>query len=136
MCSVVHSLYSCCLGPSVWMNPGFSVGVSQNPKLHVKQISAINSKSSTAVSNQGAHSHNVSSSQIPTVNFDLGNEWDDWDDFDDENLVHASETSLTSCAPNAKPQVHQSVEYNMPGTLNCWFHYTQEIHVENQCVDC
>ncbi|XP_042284250.1 probable ATP-dependent DNA helicase HFM1 isoform X1 [Thunnus maccoyii] len=94
-------------GSSVWMNPGFSVGVSQNPKLHVNQISTVNSKRSTVLSNQGAHSNNVSLSQIPTVCFDLGNEWDDWGDFDDENLVHASETSLTSCAPNAKPQVQQ-----------------------------
>ncbi|XP_056149816.1 probable ATP-dependent DNA helicase HFM1 [Lampris incognitus] len=56
------------------------------------------------------NSNNVSTSQIPSVNFDLGNEWDDWDDFD-ENLVHASETSMSSCAPKAK--VQQSDDYSM-----------------------
>ncbi|XP_062285176.1 probable ATP-dependent DNA helicase HFM1 [Scomber scombrus] len=87
---------------SVWRNPGFSVGVSQNPKLHVNPINTVN-----VLSNQGVHHNKASSSQIPTVSFDLGDEWDDWGDFDDQNLVHASETSLASCAPNAKPQVQQ-----------------------------
>ncbi|XP_035525900.1 probable ATP-dependent DNA helicase HFM1 [Morone saxatilis] len=98
---------------SVWMNPGISVGVSQNHKPLLNQINTTNwaySKRSTAVSNQSAHCKNILSSQIPTVSFDLGNEWDDWGDFDDENLVRASETSCT-----AKPQVQPSVDYNTPG---------------------
>ncbi|XP_070775191.1 probable ATP-dependent DNA helicase HFM1 [Enoplosus armatus] len=96
---------------SVWMNSGISVGVSQNHKPHLNQISTTNSahsKRSTEVSNQGAHGENASASQIPTVSFDLGSEWDDWGDFDDENLVHASETSLALCPTNARPQVQQS----------------------------
>ncbi|XP_032386453.1 probable ATP-dependent DNA helicase HFM1 isoform X2 [Etheostoma spectabile] len=98
--------------PQRWMNPGTSVGVSQNHKPLLNQINTTSySKRSTAGSNQGAHYENASSSQIPTVSFDLGNEWDDWGDFDDENLVHASETSSASCPTNAK--VQQSLY--MPG---------------------
>ncbi|XP_028448259.1 probable ATP-dependent DNA helicase HFM1 isoform X4 [Perca flavescens] len=100
--------------PRMWMNPGTSVGVSQNHKPLLNQINTTSySKRSTAGSNQGARYENASSSQIPTVSFDLGNEWDDWGDFDDENLVHASETSSASCPTNA--EVQQSVYYNMPG---------------------
>ncbi|XP_030258651.1 probable ATP-dependent DNA helicase HFM1 isoform X2 [Sparus aurata] len=96
-----------------WMNPGVSVGVSQNHLNQINTTSSAYSKRSTAVSKQSTHCENASFSQIPTVSFDLGNEWDDWGDFDDENLVHASETSLASCP--TKPQVQQSVNYNMPG---------------------
>ncbi|XP_073346991.1 probable ATP-dependent DNA helicase HFM1 [Pagrus major] len=96
----------------MWMNPGVSVGVSQNHLNQINTTSSAYSKRSTAVSKQSTHYENASSSQIPTVSFDLGNEWDDWGDFDDENLVHASETSLASCP--TKPQVQQSVIYNMP----------------------
>lgn len=96
------------------MNPGFSAGESQNPKLHVTSMNSATSGKPAQVSNKGALSHNETPSGIPTVSFDLGNEWDDWDDFDDENLVHASETLV--CAP-AKSQVQQSVKNNMPGDL-------------------
>ncbi|XP_038574292.1 probable ATP-dependent DNA helicase HFM1 isoform X1 [Micropterus salmoides] len=95
-------------GSSMWKNPGISVGVSQNHKPHPNQINTTNLaylKRSAAVSNQD---ENAAASQIPTVSFDLGYEWDDWGDFDDENLVHASETSSALCPTNAKPQVQQS----------------------------
>lgn len=100
------------------MNTGVSVGVSQNHKPLLNQInttSSAYSKRPTAASNQGTCCKNASFSHIPTVSFDLGDEWDDWGDFDDENLVHASETSLALCPTNAKPQIQQSVDYNMPG---------------------
>ncbi|XP_050925720.1 probable ATP-dependent DNA helicase HFM1 [Lates calcarifer] len=84
---------------SAWMNRGTS-GWSQNPEQRLNQI------------NQYTHCQTVSPSQIPTVSFDLGNEWDD---FDDENLVHASETSFASSTANVKPQIQQSVENNMSG---------------------
>ncbi|XP_042353171.1 probable ATP-dependent DNA helicase HFM1 [Plectropomus leopardus] len=95
---------------SVWINRGMGVAVSQNHKPFLNQINTTNSaqsKTSAAVSNQGA-----SSSHIPTVSFDLGNEWDD---FDDENLVNASETSVTSCSTDVRPQVQQSVDCSLPG---------------------
>ncbi|XP_072297913.1 probable ATP-dependent DNA helicase HFM1 [Eucyclogobius newberryi] len=44
---------------------------------------------------------NKQSFQVPNINFDLGNEWDD---FDEENLVNACETSATS-----------TVQYNKTG---------------------
>ncbi|KAF0047157.1 hypothetical protein F2P81_000790 [Scophthalmus maximus] len=94
-------------------------GWSQNPERHLNKIntttSADSKRRSTAVTNQGSCCETASSSLIPTVTFDLGNEWDDWGDFDEENLVHASETSIASCTVNAKPQIQQSVQYNMPG---------------------
>ncbi|XP_076601310.1 putative ATP-dependent DNA helicase HFM1 [Chaetodon auriga] len=97
--------------PSVWMNPDISVGASGDHKPHLNQFSTTDSAyTKTGVS----HCQTAPSSQIPTVNFDLGNEWDDWSDFDDENLVHATETSLASCPTDAQPQVQQSVDYNMP----------------------
>ncbi|XP_056276995.1 probable ATP-dependent DNA helicase HFM1 isoform X1 [Pseudoliparis swirei] len=96
-------------GPSVWMNPEISVAVNQNHKLLLNRIKAA---SSAAVSNRGAYSLNALSSHIPTISFDLG---DEWDDFDDENLVHASETSLASCLTSAKPEAWQCVYNNMPG---------------------
>ncbi|XP_061694341.1 probable ATP-dependent DNA helicase HFM1 isoform X2 [Syngnathoides biaculeatus] len=46
------------------------------------------------VSNQSNIRTNETFSQIPSVSFDLGNDWDDWGDFDDEIPIHASETSL------------------------------------------
>ncbi|XP_069568611.1 probable ATP-dependent DNA helicase HFM1 [Brachyistius frenatus] len=100
---------------SGWMNPEAS-GRSKNSKQRLNQInttSSARSKTSATASQQGALIEYVSSSQIPTVSFDLGNEWDDWGDFDDENLVLASETSLPSCTSNAETQ--QCVEYNVPG---------------------
>ncbi|XP_071346356.1 probable ATP-dependent DNA helicase HFM1 isoform X2 [Trachinotus anak] len=98
---------------SVWMNPGTS-GWSR----HLNQINTSNpssSKTSTAVTNQDSCCETTSSSHIPAVTFDLGNEWDSWGDFDDENLVQASETLVASCIANAEPQIQQPVEYNMPG---------------------
>uniref|UniRef100_A0A3Q0SYV1 Probable ATP-dependent DNA helicase HFM1 n=1 Tax=Amphilophus citrinellus TaxID=61819 RepID=A0A3Q0SYV1_AMPCI len=85
----------------------------------VNTTSTIYSRRSTAVPEQRALCKNTSSLQIPTVSFDLGNEWDDWGDFDDENLVHASETALTSCTTNAKPQIQQCGENSLPGRVNC-----------------
>ncbi|XP_068425051.1 probable ATP-dependent DNA helicase HFM1 [Clinocottus analis] len=93
----------------MWMNPGISVAEEQNHELLLNQIKTT---SSAAVSSQGTFCLNASSSQIPTVCFDLGNEWDD---FDDENLVHASETPSASCLTSAEPEVQQCVDYNMPG---------------------
>ncbi|XP_038158410.1 probable ATP-dependent DNA helicase HFM1 [Cyprinodon tularosa] len=46
-----------------------------------------------------------SSVQIPTVTFDLGNEWDEWGDFDDENLLNSSETP--PCTTSSQPEVQQ-----------------------------
>uniref|UniRef100_A0A674N2S1 Probable ATP-dependent DNA helicase HFM1 n=1 Tax=Takifugu rubripes TaxID=31033 RepID=A0A674N2S1_TAKRU len=66
------------------------------------------SEMSTFVSN--THCGAVSSTPIPTVCFDLGNEWDD---FEDENLLRASEESLTLCPANAKRQ--HSQEEKIPG---------------------
>lgn len=102
------------------MNPRFSVCLSQKPKQHRNQIntnSSAHSNRSTVVSDQDTHCETALPSQIPTVSFDLGNEWDDWGDFDDENLVHANETSFASCAANDKPQIQQSVEFNVPGNV-------------------
>nr|XP_020471702.1 probable ATP-dependent DNA helicase HFM1 isoform X2 [Monopterus albus] len=100
---------------SVWMDPRFS----QSPKQHLNENDTTNSaysKRSTVASNQGAHCEIAPSSQIPTVSFDLGNDWDDWDDFDDdEKLVHASDTSFATCIANAKPQIQQSLQCNTPG---------------------
>lgn len=86
---------------------GLSDGESQIHQADTSQTGA-HSKMSNAVSN--THCGNVSSAQIPTVCFDLGNEWDD---FDDENLLCASEASLTLCSANAKLQ--HSEEKKIPG---------------------
>lgn len=80
---------SLCLYSSVRVNPGYSDGGSQ---IHQHDISQT-----------GANSFpqkKVSSTQVPAICFDLGNEWDD---FDDENLLCASEALLTSCPANANP---------------------------------
>ncbi len=118
------------------MNPGISVGLSQNHKPLLNQISTTDSaysKRSTTVSKEGDYYGNASSSQIPTVSFDLGNEWDD---FDDENLVHASETSSASCHPAiATPEIQQSVDYSLPGRVKFELHLIQEIQAGNQRVD-
>lgn len=66
----------------------------------------------------------VSPSEIPTVTFDLGEEWDDWDDFDDRHLVDASNSALTSCTTSAKP-----VDCYMPGTLE----QTQIVCLRSHC---
>ncbi|KAK2822171.1 hypothetical protein Q5P01_022236 [Channa striata] len=100
------------LADNVWQNSGFSVCTTQTPKEHLNQINTTNlahSNRATGVSNQGSYCETASSSEIPTVSFDLGNEWDD---FDDENLVHASETSFASCSANAETQ-NKQFEYKM-----------------------
>ncbi|CAG5896937.1 unnamed protein product, partial [Menidia menidia] len=61
----------------------------------------------STASKQGAFIGEASTLQFPTVSFDLGNEWDD---FDDENLLHASEISLSPSGTNAEPQIPQSGE--------------------------
>lgn len=113
-----------CLDSTVWTNPGFSVSVSQNHQMDQSQIktnSSVCSKSSATASNRSTQGKNASesesSSQIPTVCFDLGDEWDDWGDFDDENLVHASETSTVSCTTNHKTQVQQCADNSKPGAV-------------------
>lgn len=110
---IVYSLFvfliNLCLASSMWMNPGVSVCHNQKPLL-----SRIQTTSSAAVTNHGAHCVNASFSKIPTISFDLGNEWDD---FDDENLVHASEMPLDVCLSGAQPEVHQCLGY-MPGRGN------------------
>ncbi|XP_070701535.1 probable ATP-dependent DNA helicase HFM1 [Pempheris klunzingeri] len=101
-------------GFSVLMTPDFSLW--RNHESHSSQNNTTTlaySKSSNAMSVQGAHCGNASCSQIPTVSFDLGDEWDDWGDFDYENVAHASETSLASCPANARP--HQSGEDDTSG---------------------
>lgn len=110
-----------CWGSSAWTTTDMSAG-SQNSKQHLNPVNAtstVYSRRSTAVPEQRARCKNTSSLQIPTVSFDLGNEWDDWGDFDDENLLHASETVLTSYATNAKPQIQQCDENSLPGRVNC-----------------
>lgn len=100
----------------MWMNPGFSVCSKQ----HLNQINTNNSahsKRSSVVTHQDAHCETAAPSQIPTVSFDLGNEWDEWSDFDDDKLVHASETLFDSRTANDKPQIQQSVEFNMSGNV-------------------
>lgn len=127
VCSSFYE-FRLCLCSSVWMNPGARFTVSQNRPNQINTTSSVYSKRSTAVSKQSTHCVNASCSQIPTVSFDLGNEWDD---FDDENLVHASETLLASCP--IKPQVQQSVDYNMPGRVKFGFiqfmSYSEEVSV-------
>lgn len=102
----------------MWVCPEFSVGASQKHELRLNQVNintSAYSKTSTAVSSQSAYCKRASSFEIPTVCFDLGNEWDDWGDFDDDHLVHASETSLASAYAEAK--VQQSVDNKMPGRV-------------------
>ncbi|XP_058487783.1 probable ATP-dependent DNA helicase HFM1 isoform X1 [Solea solea] len=101
----------------VWKKPGMS-GWSQNPEQHRSQIntsSSSYSKWSSAVTNQINHLDTDSFSQLPTVSFDLGNDWDDWGDFDDENLVNASKTSFDTCLKNPEPPIQKSVENNIQG---------------------
>ncbi|CAI5641679.1 unnamed protein product [Oreochromis niloticus] len=112
----VESLNDLDGGSSVWMTTDMSVG-SQDSQQDLNQVnttSTVYSKSSTAVPEQAALCKNTSSLQIPTVNFDLGNEWDDWGDFDDDNLMHASEPALTSYT-TAQPQIQQCGENRTPG---------------------
>lgn len=119
-----------CWGSSVWMTTDMSVG-SQDSQQDLNQVnitSTGHSKSSTALPEQAALCKNTSSLQIPTVNFDLGNEWDDWGDFDDDNLMHASEPALTSYT-TAQPQIQQCDENRTPGRVN-WksaFHTFQSL---------
>lgn len=85
--------------------PGLTDGERQIRQADISQTGA-HSKMSSAVSN--TYCGNVSSAQIPTVCFDLGNEWDD---FDDENLLCASEASLCPVNPN----LQHSEEKKIPG---------------------
>ncbi|KAM9845417.1 putative ATP-dependent DNA helicase HFM1 [Aulostomus maculatus] len=97
-----------------YMSPGFSASVKKHAQHPLNTVNTIGLKKSTEASN--THGNNELSSQIPAVSFDLGNEWDDWSDFDDQNLVHASETSLTFYTP-PKPPVQQAAEYSMSGCV-------------------
>ncbi|XP_033993207.1 probable ATP-dependent DNA helicase HFM1 [Trematomus bernacchii] len=99
-------------GSSTWSNTGNSVGVKHKPLQNQTNKSSTYSNRSSAVPNLSAHHNNASSSHIPTVCFDLGDEWDDWGDFDDENLVNASEMSYQT---NTVPAVQQSVNYSVTG---------------------
>lgn len=67
--------------------------------------------------NQSAHCRDPSS-QIPTVCFDLGN---DWDDFDDEYLVNASDMLLALSTTNTKPQVQKSEDKSIAGGVKLEF---------------
>ncbi|XP_065809388.1 probable ATP-dependent DNA helicase HFM1 [Labrus bergylta] len=124
-------------GSLVWVNPGVSVGQpcpNDNPLPNQNnKINSVYPKRSPAMSDQGVHCENTAFSQIPTVNFDLGSEWDDWGDFDDENLVHASETSMVSNAATARPQVQKSVALNTAGftAASVFTHQSQA----RQCVN-
>ncbi|XP_033959695.2 probable ATP-dependent DNA helicase HFM1 [Pseudochaenichthys georgianus] len=99
-------------GSSTWSNTGNSVGVKHKPLENQTNKSSAYSNRSSAVPNLSAHRNNASSSHIPTVCFDLGDEWDDWGDFDDENLVNASEMPYQT---NTVPTVQQSVNYSVTG---------------------
>ncbi|KAK5918937.1 hypothetical protein CgunFtcFv8_022875 [Champsocephalus gunnari] len=99
-------------GSSTWSNTGNSVGVKHKPLENQTNKSSAYSSRSSAVPNPSAHRNNASSSHIPTVCFDLGDEWDDWGDFDDENLVNASEMPYQT---NTVPTVQQSVNYSVTG---------------------
>ncbi|XP_072220468.1 probable ATP-dependent DNA helicase HFM1 isoform X2 [Leuresthes tenuis] len=102
---------------TVWGIPETS-GARRNSTEHLSQSDTRNSAKfigSTATSKQGTLCESASSIQIPTVSFELGNEWDDCDDFDDEDLLHASEISLALGGTKAESQILQCVEYNMSG---------------------
>lgn len=112
-----------CLGSSTWSNTGNSVGVKHKPLENQTNKSSAYSNRSSAVPNLSAHRNNASSSHIPTVCFDLGDEWDDWGDFDDENLVNASEMPYQT---NTVPTVQQSVNYSVTGRVIPYFRYDHE----------
>ncbi|XP_068196676.1 uncharacterized protein [Antennarius striatus] len=101
---------------SVWTNSCTRAGVDQDYKMHPDQIntnSSVHVKTSkTSASNWKSHCKKPPPSHIPTITFDLGNDWDDWSDFDDENLVRASEKSPLSCAANVEPQDQQPIDCN------------------------
>ncbi|XP_035993787.1 probable ATP-dependent DNA helicase HFM1 [Fundulus heteroclitus] len=92
---------------------------SSGSRPHLNQISTSSSASlqrSTVVSEQNFFYKDPSAVQIPSVTFDLGNEWDEWGDFDDENLLSASETSVPPCRTSVKPQTEQHIQNNMSGS--------------------
>ncbi|KAM4727735.1 putative ATP-dependent DNA helicase HFM1 [Anableps anableps] len=98
---------------SKWMTLKSGLGSRQ-------QITTSSSASlnwSTVVSEQNSHCKEPSSLQIPSVTFDLGNEWDDWGDFDDENLLNASKTSPSPCKTSFKPEMQQQVQHKMPAPV-------------------
>ncbi|XP_076001011.1 putative ATP-dependent DNA helicase HFM1 [Genypterus blacodes] len=87
---------------STWKPPGVSAGVSLNSTPQLNQISGTSTYSTAAT-----YCNNVSL-PIPSVSFDLGNEWDD---FDDENLMLSSEMPSSLQTPNAKTQDQESDYY-------------------------
>ncbi|PWA13974.1 hypothetical protein CCH79_00017037, partial [Gambusia affinis] len=94
---------------SNWMTLKSGSG-SRSPPNQISTVSSASSGWSTAVPEQKKPYKSPSSLQIPTVTFDLGNEWDDWRDFDDENLLNASETSPPQCTSSCQPQMQQHVQ--------------------------
>ncbi|XP_043988990.1 probable ATP-dependent DNA helicase HFM1 isoform X1 [Gambusia affinis] len=94
---------------SKWMTLKSGSG-SRSPPNQISTVSSASSGWSTAVPEQKKPYKSPSSLQIPTVTFDLGNEWDDWRDFDDENLLNASETSPPQCTSSCQPQMQQHVQ--------------------------
>uniref|UniRef100_A0A3P9NQ28 Probable ATP-dependent DNA helicase HFM1 n=1 Tax=Poecilia reticulata TaxID=8081 RepID=A0A3P9NQ28_POERE len=98
-----------------WMTLKFSSG-SRPPPNQISTVSSALSGWSTAVPEQKKPYKSPSSLQIPSVTFDLGNEWDDWRDFDDENLLNASETSPPPCESSFQPQVQQHVQNKISGS--------------------
>ncbi|XP_049604045.1 probable ATP-dependent DNA helicase HFM1 [Syngnathus scovelli] len=60
------------------------------------------------VSNLNTRSNNETLSQIPSVTFDLGNDWDDWSDFDDDIAVDTSLTQARSPKCNKSAHVAKS----------------------------
>ncbi|XP_068605031.1 probable ATP-dependent DNA helicase HFM1 [Brachionichthys hirsutus] len=100
---------------AAWTNPGTGThaGVDQEYKMHQNQINTT-SPAYTKRSSWNPHCKIPPPSHIPTVTFDLGNEWDDWSDFDDEKLVHASETPPGSCTANVEPQDQQPIDGKTP----------------------
>lgn len=95
----------------MWIDGGFSVCSKQ----HLNQIPTHNSAHSKG--DQDVHCEFAAPLQIPTVSFDLGNEWDEWSDFDDDKLVHASETLFDSRTANDKPQIQEFVDFNVSGNV-------------------
>uniref|UniRef100_A0A3B3YXN9 Probable ATP-dependent DNA helicase HFM1 n=1 Tax=Poecilia mexicana TaxID=48701 RepID=A0A3B3YXN9_9TELE len=98
-----------------WMTLKSGSG-SRPPPNQISTVSSASSRWSTAVPEQKKPYKSPSSLQIPSVTFDLGNEWDDWRDFDDENLLNASETSPPLCESSFQPQMQQHVQNKISGS--------------------
>lgn len=109
-----------CLGSTVWMAPGSCTSANQNHYWDRSQIetnSTVCLKSSEAAPNRSIQGKNASCSQRASGGADLGDEWDVWGDFDEESLVHASETTATSCASNDSPCGLLSADASEPGAV-------------------